>query len=114
MQRLLERLGFLRLCHRNSLLRRLCTLPSCILAARLFPSSATSNTGNPTPISLYDSKTSGQCVSLKITIDSKRIAVSCQTGQASFITPYRNHRGHIRPIRLRRALSVAAVIPIRS
>ena len=26
--------------------------------------------------------------------DSKRIAYSCQTREASFITPYRNHRGH--------------------
>jgi hypothetical protein len=35
-------------------------------------------------------------------------------GQASFITPYRNHRGDNRLTTLRRALAVAAVIPIRS
>ena len=31
-----------------------------------------------------------------IGIDAKRIAASCQTGQASFITPYRSHHGHSR------------------
>jgi hypothetical protein len=31
-------------------------------------------------------------------LDSKRIAVSRQTGQASFIAPYRNHHGHVRAL----------------
>jgi hypothetical protein len=37
--------------------------------------------------------------------DSKRIAASCQTREASFITPYRNHRGHA---------CVVALLPISS
>src|SRR5260370_2416914 len=36
-------------------------------------------------------------VSTPTATDSKRIAASCQTEQASFITPYRNHHGHHSP-----------------
>ena len=46
--------------------------------------------------------------------DSKRIAASCQTREASFITPYRNHRGHNLAFALRPHRHVPAVPPIRS
>lgn len=46
--------------------------------------------------------------------DSKRIAALCQTVEASFITPYRNHLGHAGMLRSSRSRYVAAVLPIRS
>ena len=42
------------------------------------------------------------------------MAVSCQTRPASFMAPYRNHRGHRRLVRPGRFLEVAAVVSIRS
>ena len=47
-------------------------------------------------------------------VQSKCIAASCQSGEASFIAPYRNHRGHAFALRSSRSLYVAAALPIRS
>ena len=47
-------------------------------------------------------------------VQSKCIAASCQSGEASFIAPYRNHRGHAFALRSSRSLYVAAALPKRS